>query len=301
MYQFYESFNSPIFKALSRSRDSQSFWGAEKIIDVSVPWRICIDEVAGICFAFAISELLLPAFNIVFEKHLSLSFVNNGWIIAVFFLLSVITGLIAGSYPAFYLSSFKPVKVLKGTFSNSFAAVSLRKGLVVFQFVISVMLIVASVVIAGQMHFLRSADLGFDKDRQIVIPLRSDDAKNIYTSFKNELSKLPQVESVGASSYYPGMFNANNNLFYKDGQTTNDAKLTQMNVAFIMRDYLKTLNIKPVAGRLFSKDFPSDTKEIFLILNETAVNQIGFCFTGKGNRQTTKFILISAASIQRLK
>ncbi|MFZ1370232.1 MAG: ABC transporter permease [Ferruginibacter sp.] len=224
-------------------------------------------------FAFTLTELLLPAFNSVSGKDLSLSFSQDSLIIAVFFLLSVITGLIAGSYPAFYLSSFKPIKVLKGRFSNSLAAVSLRKGLVVFQFIISVVLIIASVVISNQMRYLRSADLGFEKDRQIIIPLRSGVAKNMYTSFKNELSKQPQVLGVGASLYNPGIFNPSDNLMYKEGQTMADAKRVRMNL--VDAGYLNTLQIKPVTGRVFSADFPGDTS-YRMVLNETAVKEIGF-------------------------
>ena len=188
-------------------------------------------------FAFTITQLLIPAFNAVSGKNLSLSFGQNSLIIAAFFLLAVIAGLIAGSYPAFYLSSFKPIAVLKGKLSNSLAAVSLRKGLVVFQFVISVALIIASVVISNQMKYLRSADLGFEKDRQIIIPLRSGTAKNMYPSFKNELAKQSQILGVGASLYNPGVFNPADNLLYKEGQNMNNAERTRMN--WVDAGYLK--------------------------------------------------------------
>lgn len=223
-------------------------------------------------FAFTITELLLPAFNSVSGKSLSLSFTGNVLIIAGFFVLSVITGLFAGTYPAFYLSSFRPIKVLKGRFANSLAAVSLRKGLVVFQFIISVALIISSVIISNQMNYLRSANLGFEKERQIIIPLRSSTAKNMYASFRNELSKQPQITGVGASLYNPGIFNPSDNLYYKAGQSMNDAKRTRSN--WVDYDYVKTLNLKPVAGRLFSREFPADTN-LKVIINETAVKDIG--------------------------
>ncbi|QEC70003.1 FtsX-like permease family protein [Panacibacter ginsenosidivorans] len=231
-------------------------------------------SVLAFVFAFGITELLLPAFNTIADKHLSLSLPADLTVILAFFALSLITGLLAGSYPAFYLSSFKPIKVLKGRFSNSLAAVSLRKGLVVFQFIISVVLIIASVVIASQMQYLRSADLGFDKDRQIIIPLRSENAKNIYTAFKAEINKQPQVQSVGASQYYPGIFNPADNLLYREGQTMNDAKRTRMN--WVDVGYLQTLNVKPVAGRLFSEQFAAADTNYRMILNESAIKEIGF-------------------------
>jgi len=224
-------------------------------------------------FAFAITGLLLPAFSQLSGKNLFLTFPGDMLIIISFLFLSVLTGLLSGSYPAFYLSSFKPIKVLKGKFSNSLAAVSLRKGLVVFQFVISVVLIIASVVISKQMNYLRSADLGFDKERQIVIPLRSGTAKNIFSSFKNELTTQSRILSVGGSLYNPGRFNPSDNLLYKEGQSMNDAKRTRTNQ--VDANYLKTLNMKPVAGRLFSEEFPGDTN-YRIILNESAVKEIGF-------------------------
>ncbi len=224
--------------------------------------------------ALAFTMLLLPAFNAVSGRHLSLSFSNNISIVLVFLLLSIITGVLAGSYPAFYLSSFKPVKVLKGKFSNSLAAVSLRKGLVIFQFVISVVLIIASVVISNQMHYLRSANLGFDKNQQIVVPLRSKNAKNMYASFKSELLKQSAITNTGASLFYPGITNFADNIFYKDGETMGQGKDVKMN--YVDTSYLQTLGINPVAGRVFSNNFYASDTSGSTILNETAVKQLGF-------------------------
>lgn len=224
--------------------------------------------------AIVFTELLLPAFNAVSARNLSLTFSNNILLLSGFLLLAIITGLLAGSYPAFYLSSFKPVKVLKGKFSNSFAAVSLRKGLVVFQFVISVVLIIASVVIAKQMLFLRSADLGFDKDRQIVIALRSQNAKKIYPSLKDELLKQAAIANVGASLYYPGITNASDNIFITEGKTAQEGKDVEMD--YVDTGYLQTLNIQPIAGRAFSSDFYASDTTGGIILNETAVKQLDF-------------------------
>lgn len=223
--------------------------------------------------AIAVAKMLLPVFSSVSGKSLSLSFTGDILLVAGFFLLSLITGLLAGSYPAFYLSSFKPVKVLKGRFSNSLAAVSLRKGLVVFQFVISVALIIASIVIQKQMSFLRSKDLGFVKDQQLVIPLRSETAKAGFASLKNEISKSPDVQSVGASVYYPGIFNPEDNNFYRQGQDVNQAKHTRTNR--VDDNFLQTLGIQLVAGRLFSAQFTADTGRT-IIINEKAVAEIGF-------------------------
>jgi putative ABC transport system permease protein len=234
-------------------------------------------------FAILFTELLLPAFNNVSGKHLTLSFSNNLLLILAFIALSVITGLVAGSYPAFYLSSFNPVKVLKGKFSNSFSAVALRKGLVIFQFIISVVLIVASVVIANQMKYLRSTDLGFDKDREIVVPLRSGTAKNLYTSFKDELLKQSKVINVGASLYYPGIANVADNIYYTDGGSMQEGKDVKMD--YIDTRYLQTLNIKPVAGRLFSDDYYAQDTTGSIVLNETAVKTLGFANATKATNQ----------------
>jgi putative ABC transport system permease protein len=224
-------------------------------------------------FALLFVQLLIPVFEDVSGKTFSFTPPQYFGLLSGFFALSLVAGLLAGSYPAFYLSSFIPIKVLKGRFSNSLAAVNLRKGLVVFQFTLSVILIVASVVIANQMNFLRSTDLGFAKDQQIIIPLRSETAKKSYPSLKNALNATNQIQSVGASAYYPGIFNPEDANFYKEGQTINDSKIASINR--IDKNYLQTLDIKPIAGRIFSESYPKDTNNL-MVFNEQAIREMGF-------------------------
>jgi putative ABC transport system permease protein len=230
---------------------------------------------AGIALLFAIllTILLLPVFQEVAGKTLVISIERHLPLIGLFVLLAIITGLMAGSYPAFYLSSFKPISVLKGKFSNSLRAVSLRKGLVVFQFVISISLIVASLVIAAQMKYLRSKDLGFVKDQQVVIPLRSQTAKDNIEAFKSDAKNNPSVQSIGATRVYPGIPHSQDWGMYRQGQTA-----AQSNTVFINMvddDFLQTLGLKLVAGRLFSEQFPADTLTRFVV-NEETVKQFGF-------------------------
>jgi putative ABC transport system permease protein len=205
---------------------------------------------------------------------------------AVFLVLAVITGILAGSYPAFYLSSFRPVQVLKGKMSGSLAAVSLRRALVVLQFVISVVLIVASIVITAQMRYMQQKDLGFTKEQQLVVPLRSDHAKNIAAALKNDLAAVPQIRKVGATMYYPGIFNPSDNLYYRDGQSMKDGIRTRINrVDF---DFLPALGVHIVAGRLFSPDFPSDTASC-VVVNESLVHDIGFSSAASAVNQQIHF------------
>lgn len=248
--------------------------GAEKtsLVRQFIGESVMMSMIAFI-FALVFAKLLLPLFSRLSAKEIYFSFQEHGVLLVGFLLLALLTGLLAGSYPAFYLSSFQPVKVLKGKISNSLAANSLRKGLVVFQFVISAGLIVASVIINNQMQYLKNKDLGFDKDQQVVIPLRSATAKNSYAALKDELKKNSQIANVGASMYYPGIINPSDMPLYKEGDNMNSAKRTFMN--WIDASFLQTLGIKTAAGRLFSPEYPADTN-LRMILNEEAIAKIGF-------------------------
>jgi putative ABC transport system permease protein len=227
----------------------------------------------ALLIALLLTILLLPLFGQLSGKTIFITFQQHAFVFAGFVVLAIITGFLAGSYPAFYLSSFKPIQVLKGKFTNSLAAVSLRKGMVVFQFVISIGLIVASVVIANQMKYLRTKDLGFAKDQQVILPLRSTTAKRSSVALRNEVAGIPGIQSAGATRNYPGIANPTDWLLYKEGETKAEAKRVYINV--VDDKFLQTLNIQPVAGRLFSYDISSDSTN-GIILNEAAINKYGF-------------------------
>ncbi len=270
------------FMNLSTARSSKrsAEVGIRKVLGAkqsSLIWQFLGESILMSLIAFALSlffaRLCLPAFSAASGRDLYLSLQDHAAILAAFLGLSILTGFIAGVYPAFYLSSFKPVKVLKSRFSNSFAAVSVRKGLVVFQFLISALLIISSVVISKQMQYMRSKDLGFAKDQQLIIPLRSQTAKAIYLPLKSSLTKLSEVQSMGASTYYPGIFNPSDISLYKQGATIHNAEVVRYNN--VDENFIKTLDIRLIAGRLLSKAYPTDTAN-GIILNEEAVQKIGF-------------------------
>jgi putative ABC transport system permease protein len=223
--------------------------------------------------AWLLAALLLPAFSQLTGLQLSLSLPSHLPLLLGFLGLAVVAGLIAGVYPAFYLSSFQPVKVLKGKFTNSLSAIWLRKGLVIFQFMISVILIVSTVVINDQMRFLQNQDLGFDKASQIVVPMRGSVARDRVRALEDEFRRDGRVIGVGRTLYYPGLSNPSDYLLYRDGDNAQTAQRTRMD--YVDYDYMPTIGIRPVAGRLFSRDFPGDTLNR-IVLNESAVKAMGF-------------------------
>lgn len=270
------------FMNLSTAKSSQRLKevGIRKVLGanrLSLVRQFLSESVLMSVMAFLIScmilLILLPYFNQLAGRHIQFSLSENLLMATGFLVLALVTGIIAGSYPAFYLSSFLPVKSLKGKLTNTTTSINLRKTLVVFQFVISVVLIISSVIIVSQMNYLHTKDLGFVKDQQLVIPLRSTTAKNISASLKDALKKNPQVSSAGASMYYPGIMNPSDNMMYREGQTMNEGKRVRIN--YVDFDFLKTLGVQLVAGRLFDNAYPADTS-YRMVVNESTVKEIGF-------------------------
>jgi putative ABC transport system permease protein len=214
--------------------------------------------------------VLLPLFNQLSDKTLAISALFEPEIIACFVMLAILTSLLAGSYPAFYLSVFNPLDVIKGRFFNVASATTLRRGLVVFQFVISIGLVVATMVIQGQIRFMREQPLGFDKDQQVVIPFRSAEARNAYTALRNDILQNHQVSAASGTSYYPGILNPSDMNVFLPGEGVDRDESVKVNG--VAPDFMNTMSFQLVAGRMFSEQFPADTN-YKIVVNEATLRK----------------------------
>jgi putative ABC transport system permease protein len=227
----------------------------------------------ALLLALLIAYAFLPFFNNLTQKNLTLFDKPELWLWITG--LTLCSGILSGFYPAFYLSSFRPIAVLKGKLLNNFSAVTIRKGLVVFQFTISICLILGALVIIKQLNFLDNQQLGFNKNQQIILPLQDKSAIKNYAAFKNDLLKNPGVKSVTSGSTYPGIANVEDMLFYAEGKTIHE--VIDVHLATVENDYFKTLGFTMLSGRGFSKEFTADSNSI--VLNEAALKELGYDVT----------------------
>jgi putative ABC transport system permease protein len=212
--------------------------------------------------------LSLNGFNLLSGKDLSLTVLMNPVIIAAIIIFTITVGLLAGSYPAFYLTAFKPTEVLKGKIRAGFKNSALRNSLVVCQFIISIALIFGSIVVYRQLKFMQEKNLGFSKEN-VVSLLHTISLDKNAQAFKNELASHPEFKGASFANRLPP--NIDWNSAFRKGGSDQDFLLAIYNVD---HDHLATMGFKMVEGRFFSKDFPTDTAAI--ILNETAYKQMGF-------------------------
>jgi predicted permease len=219
----------------------------------------------SLIFAMLLVQLFLPLFNELSGKELSFSLVDP-FIVISLILVTLFTGIIAGSYPALYLSSFRPVKVMKSHGNNPKGNTWFRRSLVVFQFVLSVGLIISTIVMYRQLNFMLHSDLGMNKENVIFFSFRGD-LKDKYEAFKGQLKTNPDVLAVGCSSHLPFMVGSNSGGFSWENKNENDDVL--INLEFADVDFPELMKINLVSGRYFSKDFSTDTSAI-LVNQKTA-------------------------------
>lgn len=224
----------------------------------------------AILLSIIITYYILPFFNDISSKNLSLDLSKNPFFVIFLIGITIAVGVISGSYPAFLLSSGRPLSVIKGKFKNNFGKLKFRKILVILQYTISVVFITITFLIISQLNFINKKDLKFDKENIILIDTYYNTKKE---TFKNELLKMPEIKSAGFCSYVPGDeltwirvikrqdFNDNNNI--------------KLPVIEVGSDFFKTFNIELISGRDFSKDISSDMDNT-VIINETCAKYLGW-------------------------
>jgi len=238
-------------------------------------WQFYMESIMVSFFAFLFALILvvimLPAFNLIADKQMQIPWSNPiFWICCLGF--TAMTGLISGSYPALYLSSFQPVKVLKGTFqAGRFAAIP-RKVLVVLQFTVSVVLIIGTIVVFRQIQFAKNRPIGYDRDGLVMVFLLTPEIHKHFEAVRNDLIQSGAIaEITEAGSPTTAIWSTNGGFMWKGKDQNQAVDFPNTGITY---GYGKTVGWKFVDGRDFSKSFSTDTSAF--ILNETAARFIGF-------------------------
>ena len=245
--------------------------------------------------ALALSILLiyalLPAFNSLANKHLPFAYILQAPVILTLIGITLFSGIVGGSYPAFYLSGFNPVNVLKGKLATRGGSVIFRRGLVVLQFIISIFMLISTLVVFDQLNYMRNKDLGFDKERVVKLTLSERELRQKADVLVNRLKQVPEVAGVGTATSVPGQGVGKLLLKVED----NEGKLVDRGIDLFNADFdfVKTMGMDIVTGRDFSRDVSSDTTYAVLV-NEAMVKRMAwddplgkkFIFQGAGPNNT---------------
>jgi ABC-type antimicrobial peptide transport system permease subunit len=224
----------------------------------------------SIVFALGIVLATLPAFNQLTGKEISFPFTSASFWLSLLALV-VVTGLLSGSYPALFLSSFQPIRVLKGSLRFSPATSWFRRGLVVFQFMLSIVLIIGTIVVSSQVDYVQTVNLGYDRENLVTIPLEGDLTKN-YKVFKEEAMQLPSVGMVSRASQSPtNIENGTLGVDWDGKDPNNTIMFTNTSTGY---DYIRTMGLHLKEGRDYSPAYGTDT--VGYILNEEAARRIGY-------------------------
>ncbi|WPU95422.1 ABC transporter permease [Mucilaginibacter sabulilitoris] len=221
--------------------------------------------------ALVAAWLLLPLFNQVSGKELNISAQTLSWLLPALLLIMLIVGVVAGSYPAFYLSGFEPIKVLKGRLSTGFKGGGFRNFLVVMQFSISIFLVIGTLVIYNQLNYIRNKDLGFDRNHVLVV--KNTIGLSNARLFKQQVKGISGVANASLSGFIPtGRLRQPNSVFTNKVPNSRNALFTE--IWPVDEDYLQTMGMALSKGRNFSSQMPTDS--LGMIINETAARMLGF-------------------------
>jgi putative ABC transport system permease protein len=213
-----------------------------------------------------LANVILPAFNQFTNKHLSLGFSSDSRVWLLVIVSAIVIGFLSGSYPAMFLSGFKPTALIKGMKTNNSGSMSLRKGLIVFQFTISTVMIFATIILFLQVRYLNTTNLGFNKELLVVIDVNTNKARSNYESIKHEISKIPSVKSVSATSRVPGEWKSFRMVKVRNAGNVEDPKVAYLFGAD--KDFTKTFQVDLLKGRNFNNAQDSNS----IIINETAAH-----------------------------
>ncbi len=221
--------------------------------------------------AYAMTLLAIPAFNLIAEKELTYSHIFAPDYILIMTGIMLAVGIIAGSYPAFYLSYFRPAEVLKGSIKQGMKSGPIRSTLVVFQFSISIIMIIGTAIVFDQLSYIQNKKLGYEQDQILLV----NDAwilRDQVNAYKDEASRSANVISSSLASFTPTNNSNNSDLYFKNPSAAADESLV-VNEAWVDHDFVETLGIELNDGRDFSKEFPSDSSGI--LINQVAAQQFG--------------------------
>jgi len=226
-------------------------------------------SVIALMISVVLVELLMPTFNEISGKNISLQYFSNLQFLAGAIVITLLSGLIAGSYPALFLSSFQPVDIMKGTHTGSWKSGSLRKVLVVAQFGISIALIIGAIIVYQQLEYMRKKNLGFDRDHVLVVNNQVDQRSyERYQLFVNEIEQHPGVVQASGASSVPPTLLGNNIHVHREGTSPEESVLLKL--ITVDAGYFETLDIDVIGGRTFSRDYGADSGESIVISESAA-------------------------------
>ncbi len=220
--------------------------------------------------AIGLVHLLLPQFNLLSGKSLEMDY-GSSWLVPTLVAIAILTGVSAGGYPAFVLSSFRPIAVLTGSLKAGTSHSLLRKTLITFQFAVSIVMIIGTVVVLYQLEYMQNKKLGFDKDHVVIVRLPDPEAIEGYQTFKNAALQYPEIINMSSATSVPG-YEASLSLILPEG--IQEDQSTNVRTIYADFDFIETLGITMQSGRSFSREFGSIDNAI--LINEATVRAFGW-------------------------